>query len=398
MNTSDDQVLRVKRIPPERGGPIRSVSMAFRAPEQDNGHQPGQNFIASAVNSAYRVIDDYLKQGEEAARMRQQSLHESAGHPSTHPNPHDPSHQTHHSHPHHPGGMGPDISAIAWQSWSKMAQSWVEWAMRAVGQGMPMPWMSPFGGNGQQYGFGQTPPWGGFSWMNAPWMAMQWWWSIMSWWTQIMRMPYALGPQPPPWGGVGGPYGYPHQPPGPHGQAHFGPQQEPSWPPFWPTNPSSPPAQNHHDPKQTPQAAPTWPQSGPTGHAPPMNGAQNETPFGSIRPSANPTRPTATRIDPIIRIMAALPTDVHVDLPDPFMATRTYAVAKFEANDSNANLPAHAIAFHHEDGSLVVAVTIHAHQQAAKYTAKIIDKDTGVAYGNIRITVRPAPTTTQGVS
>lgn len=105
----------------------------------------------------------------------------------------------------------------------------------------------------------------------------------------------------------------------------------------------------------------------------------------------------AARIDPIIRVMAALPTDVHVELPDPFMATRTYAVSKFEASDPHANLPANAIAFHREEGSLVIAVTIQSPQHAAKYTARIIDKDTGVAYGNIRITVRPAPATAQGV-
>ena len=398
MSTLDDQVLRVKRTPPERGGPIRSVSMAFRAPEQDNGQQAGQNFIAGAVNSAYRVIDDYLKQGEEAARMRQQqSMYESAGHHSSHPNPQDPPHHSPHPYPHPRGAMGPDISAIAWQAWSKMAQSWVDWAMHTVGQGMQMPWMSPWGGNGQQYGSGPTPPWGGFPSMNAPWMAMQWWWSIMSWWMQIMRMPYALGPQPPPWDGHGGPPGYPHHY-GPHYQGHFGPQQQPAAPPFWPTNHNHPPVQNHQDARPAPQAVPHGPQSGFTGHAPPIDSTQNENPLGNIRPSANPTRPMAARIDPIIRIMAALPTDVHVDLPDPFIAMRTYAVSKVEANDPQANLPANAIAFHHEDGALVIAVTIHAHQHAAKYTARIIDKDTGIAYGNIRITVRPAPATTQGVS
>jgi len=238
MNTSDKPVLRTKRPPPEREGPIRSVSMAFRAPERENSHQPEPNFIVGAVHNAYRVIDDYLKQGEEAARVRQeQQMYEFAGnHHDAHRHHYDSSPRHHPPHPQYDRPMGPDLSTIAWQSWAKMAQAWMDWAMRSFGQGMPMPGMTPWGGNWQH----PAQSWGGFSWMNAPWMAMQWWSSIMSWWTQVMRMPYAMGPQQPPNAGYYGPHpGYPpHH--GPHYPPHSGMQQEPSWPPYWPT-------QQHND-------------------------------------------------------------------------------------------------------------------------------------------------------
>lgn len=96
--------------------------------------------------------------------------------------------------------------------------------------------------------------------------------------------------------------------------------------------------------------------------------------------------------------MAAAPTEVHVDLPDPFIGTRTYSVAKFDSNDPNETLSPNAVAFAHEDNSLVITVTINPQQHPGVYTGKITDKDTGVAYGVIRITVKPVPTSKKPVS
>jgi hypothetical protein len=85
-----------------------------------------------------------------------------------------------------------------------------------------------------------------------------------------------------------------------------------------------------------------------------------------------------------------MPTDVHVDLPDAFVSMRNYVVSKFESSDPDATLPASVVTFSHEDGVLVVAVNIRNKPEAAVYTANIVDKQTGVAYGTIRISVKSA--------
>jgi len=64
---------RLKRIPPERGGPIRNPLIgAGPAVPLTPGATPGaalRGALECGVRSAYAVIDEYLKRGYEAARQ-----------------------------------------------------------------------------------------------------------------------------------------------------------------------------------------------------------------------------------------------------------------------------------------------------------------------------------------
>lgn len=62
MTTPD----RVRRAPPERSGPLRAAHHAFRGPTKT----PAQQTIETAVETAYRVYEDYVRWGRERAAQR----------------------------------------------------------------------------------------------------------------------------------------------------------------------------------------------------------------------------------------------------------------------------------------------------------------------------------------
>lgn len=107
MTTPDDDTRarsRVTRPTPRRTGPIRSASMAFRpsdAPPSDTDAT-----IDEGVRNAYKVYEDYMRQGDDAAGRYGHS-HDRAQHPSE-------------------GGWGEgprDPAAMAMQFWMSMVRS-----------------------------------------------------------------------------------------------------------------------------------------------------------------------------------------------------------------------------------------------------------------------------------
>lgn len=79
---NSDRAERIRRMPPERTGPIRNATAMFRPNElipprlpptpnprhPETDASPVGSRVESAVNTAYRVLDDALSRGREAAR------------------------------------------------------------------------------------------------------------------------------------------------------------------------------------------------------------------------------------------------------------------------------------------------------------------------------------------
>jgi hypothetical protein len=127
---------RVKRVPPERTGPIRYIATAIRPPEEGLGYRPpasgpvSNSAVDSGVDTAYRVLDEYLYRGRQAAERI-----------SHHP-------------PNAPRGMPTmnrnlrDFTMDAARMWNYMLWSWLEL--------LRPPWLSP--PRGYPGPFGEAPP------------------------------------------------------------------------------------------------------------------------------------------------------------------------------------------------------------------------------------------------
>lgn len=130
------QKARVKRDPPRRGGPIRNVTMAFRAPVTTGevgatgetprppakprvgaarAGAPQAGVVEHAVEIAYRVFDDYMRRGREAANRARPSEET-----------HDPMNNDRR-----------DPASMAMQYWANMAQMWFGYMAPFMPPGMP---------------------------------------------------------------------------------------------------------------------------------------------------------------------------------------------------------------------------------------------------------------------
>jgi hypothetical protein len=113
---------RLKREPPRRGGPVRNVTMAFRSPEpaaaESRAPAPGpaeapRGVVEQAVATAYRVFEEYMQRGRQAA-LRQHQTEETGG----------PMRQQ-------------DPATMAMQYWTNMAQTWFGAMAPFMSWGMP---------------------------------------------------------------------------------------------------------------------------------------------------------------------------------------------------------------------------------------------------------------------
>lgn len=115
---------RVKREPPLRGGPVRNVTMAFRSPESaapESGAASSapppvegpRGVVEQAVATAYRVFEEYMQRGRQAAHRQHQT--EETGGPMRQQDP----------------------AAMAMQYWTNMAQTWFGAMAPFMAWGMP---------------------------------------------------------------------------------------------------------------------------------------------------------------------------------------------------------------------------------------------------------------------
>ena len=133
--TSITSEVRLRREPPERSGPMRTSALAFRSPSSSGARNGGprdgapeatKRAVESAVDSAYRVYEDYLRWGQQAAGIRPQTNREG-------PTMKQP----------------PDVTTAMFQMmrmWQDMTQKWMGFAMPFA----PFPGMSGgLGGHSQ---------------------------------------------------------------------------------------------------------------------------------------------------------------------------------------------------------------------------------------------------------
>ena len=115
---------RVKREPPLRGGPVRNVTMAFRSPDPaapESGAASSapppvegpRGVVEQAVATAYRVFEEYMQRGRQAAHRQHQT--EETGGPMRQQDP----------------------AAMAMQYWTNMAQTWFGAMAPFMAWGMP---------------------------------------------------------------------------------------------------------------------------------------------------------------------------------------------------------------------------------------------------------------------
>jgi hypothetical protein len=143
-NGSAQVAPRIQRPVPERFGPLRSPAHAFRSAKPNtNGHaakESTKSVVASAVESAYRVYDEYLKLGYEAAAQRYGARDRRA---PMDPKPYDRS-----------------ASATQWMDlWQDMYRQWLSAVAPFMG-------ISPASARG-----GPFDP--GSPWPSMPWMPQQ---------------------------------------------------------------------------------------------------------------------------------------------------------------------------------------------------------------------------------
>lgn len=133
---------RLQRTPPERSGPIRS---RIAPPVKPDGGAPPDAFAAAGsavfgvlengVRTAYSVIDEYLRRGQDAAR-------------TIFNNPERRGPMNNEDRGNFPGGFNPwSPLAMATEQWMTAMRAWVQAWSAMVPGAWQAPWMGPFAGN-----------------------------------------------------------------------------------------------------------------------------------------------------------------------------------------------------------------------------------------------------------
>lgn len=316
---------RVKRVKPRRQAPIRNAALAFRAPEPPREPETEPSVIHRGVDDAYRVIEEYMKEGQQAARHR-------AGQASA--------------------------SMYSWWNLVQPLLHSVTQFTRMGRFGGPQQGFSPYpptmGPPGPGMAGGQDGTWG-----NIPWMTMQWLWTLMSWMQAFgSQGPFANNP------GSGSPYTSPSAPPG-----DWGRDTGPSFPWYPPT----PPPGRSDEPTGFDRGI----------HQATPDGISNGRAWG---PSVAPGGALYA-----VSISSVRPAEVVLDLHDRFAATRDLVIHDLRVVHGDAVLPRSAVELARADGRIRVELTISPDQSPGSHVARLVDKQSGVECGALRISIGNAP-------